>query len=243
VADYTTVAVVYDQSCYVLLEDWQLGVLPGLFLGVVTPQVWLDYFGLAFQDFLSKTGFSLTIFTQQVRSYIPQYQVPVDIAQLQHCFLGGTYLERVNQQAMDDFNGSWEANATTPQFWFEDGLPIKTVQLSPAPYLSGVPYRVPDPDPGPPYGIYGQINPLDGNLTMIGTSGANAVTLNFAYNTIIPVIPDSFCIYLGYAVLQKIFSTDGEAKDEQRAAYCASRVAEGFALAQSFTGNVGSIGS
>jgi hypothetical protein len=238
-AQYTTVGNLYDQACYALLEDWQMGLLPGLTLGMVTEQDWLDYFGIVFQDWLSKTGLTYNIFTQQVRQFTSQYLVPVDIQRILHCFLGGQYLERVHQQSLDDFNAAWQGCSGVPYYWFDDGLPIKTIQIAPTPSMSGIPYTIPLPDPGPPYGEYGSIDPLSGNLTMIGTQGMTAEEIELTMATVIPFVPDSFCHYLGYGVLYKIFAGDSEAKDEQRAHLCNARFQEGVNLANALTANLG----
>jgi hypothetical protein len=96
----------------------------------------------------------------------------------------------------------------------------------------------PAPLPGPPpYGVYWQINPADYNLTMVGAQGLTTNVFT-DLNALIPVIPDSFCFYLGYGVLAMIFSTDGEAKDTQRAAYCNSRYQEGVNLGTQISGKM-----
>lgn len=74
----------------------------------------------------------------------------------------------------------------------------------------------------------------DGNLSMIGPTGLNKIT--FVLGDVIPVIPDSFCFYLAYGILARIFSTDGEAKDIQRAYYCQSRYTEGCSAAAAVSG-------
>jgi hypothetical protein len=48
----------------------------------------------------------------------------------------------------------------------------------------------------------------------------------------VELLPDTLAIYIGYRILAKIFSMDGECKDELRRRYCQARFEEGITLAQ-----------
>lgn len=50
--------------------------------------------------------------------------------------------------------------------------------------------------------------------------------------SLVELLPDTLAIYIGYRILAKIFSMDGECKDELRRRYCQARFEEGIALAQ-----------
>jgi hypothetical protein len=240
-ATVTTVGDIYNTVCSVLLEDWDYGASPGLSLGIVTQQNFLDYFGVVLADFIQKTGLVQNMFTQQVQFGVMAYTVPEDISRPEVCFVGGFYIDQSTLQELDDSVYGWRTQRGVPANWHADGLPVKTIELSPAPNYNGAPYSDPDPTitpvPPPPYGVYWQLNPADQNLTMIGIQ---TLTTNVFSDlaAVIPIVPDSFCHYLGYGVMAMIFSTDGEAKDSQRAAYCSSRYTEGVNLGTALSGRM-----
>lgn len=83
---------------------------------------------------------------------------------------------------------------------------------------------------GPGFGVVGNMVPSTGNLEMMGT----ALPFNvgpITGNTWIELVPDSFVQYLKYGILARIFSSDSELKDTQKAAWCQARVVEGTNLA------------
>ena len=80
----------------------------------------------------------------------------------------------------------------------------------------------------------------DGNLSIVGTTGLASIT--YTLGQLIPCVPDSFCFYLAYGVLARIFSTDGEAKDLQRSYYCNARYLEGISAAAAVSGEMLAIG-
>jgi hypothetical protein len=48
----------------------------------------------------------------------------------------------------------------------------------------------------------------------------------------VELLPDTLAIYIGYRIMAKIFSMDGECKDDLRRRYCQARYDEGLSLAQ-----------
>jgi hypothetical protein len=52
----------------------------------------------------------------------------------------------------------------------------------------------------------------------------------------IPLLPDTAATYLKFYCMEKIFSTDGEARDPQRAKYCGARWIECCNLFKSISG-------
>jgi hypothetical protein len=77
---------------------------------------------------------------------------------------------------------------------------------------------------GPGYGVLASFVPSTGNLTMVGAT----IAVDLTY---IQFIPASFRPYLKYGILSHVFASDNELKDEQKAAYCQARYAEGVNLA------------
>jgi hypothetical protein len=84
---------------------------------------------------------------------------------------------------------------------------------------------------GTGYGVYADMVCSTGNLTMIG----NVIPTDPTY---IQLIPASFQCYLKYGILSRIFSTNSELKDEQKATYCQARYAEGVNLAGAIMANI-----
>lgn len=82
--------------------------------------------------------------------------------------------------------------------------------------------------------MYGTISDLVcslGNILMI--AGARSTRTSFDLDDYIEGVPDSLTFYLKYGVLAKIFDSNGESKDTQKAIYCRQRFLEGQYLAKS----------
>ena len=121
-------------------------------------------------------------------------------------------------------------------FWFGD-----TTWFGKTFVFGGVPFviaNVPDsnhvyltanvpPAVGVPWSVNYPISlPVsDRNLTTFGSRMPDPQT--YALDTIIPLIPNSACLYIGYAILFRVYSSDSELKDLQKAAYCEARKTEG----------------
>lgn len=82
----------------------------------------------------------------------------------------------------------------------------------------------------PGYGVVAVRIPSTGNLSMLGSALPWNVN-NLTLQTYVELLPDSFTPYLKYGILARIFATDSEVKDQQKAAYCQARYAEGINLA------------
>lgn len=83
---------------------------------------------------------------------------------------------------------------------------------------------------GPFFGTIATLKCSKSNLSVIGP--ASLFNTNPGLDTLIEWIPDSFALYIGYGILAKIFSMDGECKDEIRRRYCRARYEEGIAIGQ-----------
>ena len=80
------------------------------------------------------------------------------------------------------------------------------------------------------YGTIADMVTTKSNLTLIGP--ASLFDNSPELDSVIELLPDTFAIYIGYGVLAKVFSLDGELKDEIRRRYCQARCDEGLALGQ-----------
>lgn len=83
---------------------------------------------------------------------------------------------------------------------------------------------------GPGFGTIARIDGSGRNLSVLATRAAFNKYPDLDY--VVEWLPDSFALYLGYGILAKIFSTDGEMKNDQLARYCNARFEEGVALAK-----------
>lgn len=82
-------------------------------------------------------------------------------------------------------------------------------------------------------GTFQSILTTDANLMLVGSS--KPTRKDWVLTDIIEDIPETFRGYLKYGVLLRIFSLDGETKDQLRAKYAQARWEEGVRLAQAIT--------
>lgn len=221
----TTVQEIYQRVSWDLLEN------SGLVLGTVTPAQFLDYLAEAILEFCQGAGLVRKIFTQQIFMGQTQYLAPDDILLIQHCFVGGKYIDPTTLEELQNSEYEWPKQSGPPRAWFQDGQPESEIQLFPNPIYTGTAIA----GSTPPIGNYDTFAPEENNLTIVGSAGPTTIAVDLTGN-IPPEVPDSFTPYLGYRVLQRIFSTDGEAKDTQRAIYCGARWQEGISLAAAIRG-------
>ena len=218
-----TVGSVYQTICWVLLED------TGLKLGIVTDDKFLAYVSEVVTDFLNRTRLVKTIFTQQINLGVGQYIIPEDLAEVEDVFVGGRLVERTTLEQLGYETPNWRTKIGPTRAWHVDGLPFKTIEITPLPYWQGAEYQ----GPQAPFGKYGDFWPDDRNLTLVGPASTTVTLLGLGDT--LPVVPDPFSIYIGYGTMAKIFSDDAESKDIQRAAYCGARYEEAISIAKSIS--------
>jgi len=209
-----TVASLYNTVCFDLLEDL------GLSLGIVTQQEFLDMLGLVLMDFLRRTAMIRRPYTQQISSGTGTYTIPELNPELFQAFVNAQIVNQTD--VFDPANPGYasESGGTITR-WHQDQLPIQQVAILPTPNFTGTVTA----------GTYDTFQPGNNNLTVIVSSLASKET--WGSGDTLDTIPDTFTPYLVYGVLEKIFSMDGESKDEQRALYCRSRYEEGITLGTS----------
>lgn len=83
---------------------------------------------------------------------------------------------------------------------------------------------------GPFLGTISSLVEARTNITVIGSVGV--FNSNPGLDSIVEGVPASFSHYISYGILSKIFSKDGESKDDQKAMYCSQRFEEGTTLAK-----------
>lgn len=87
---------------------------------------------------------------------------------------------------------------------------------------------------GPFFGTIATMVVSKTNFTLIGT--ALPFNTSPGLDSLVELIPDSFAQFIEAGLLEKVFSTDGELKDDLRARYCGSVYKEGVALARAIMG-------
>lgn len=215
-----TVQQIYDRVCDVMLE-------PGGFqLGIVTEQQFLDLFAVVILDLEQRAPLDKKIFTEMISAGYTEYVVPEDIMVPELCFVAGRLIEKVTEAELASMQFEWRRQWGPPKQWHEDNLDVKRVQIFPRPERNG------DNMPGdaPPIGAYDDFFPAMNNLSIVGPGGPSKVT--WQLTDTIDGMPDTFAYYLVYGILARIFSSESEARDDQRAAYCQSRYGEAALIAE-----------
>jgi hypothetical protein len=221
----TAILTLYNTICSDLMEPNP----PGLTKGIVTESQVLGLIGQIAMDFSRQAGLTQAVFTEEIGAGISAYLVPTQISQVFYVFVDGKVVEGDDVYS-NYMQGNWQRRPGYPKMWHADALPIKTVELVPAPNWDGAPIPVPL-SATPPFGVYGTFQPGSRNLTMVGNWLGSQETYAIG-DTLTSAIPDSFSPYIVFGVLERIFSVDGEAKDQQRAAYCKARYQEGISAAR-----------
>lgn len=80
------------------------------------------------------------------------------------------------------------------------------------------------------FGTIASIQCSKSNIAVIASASLFDTTPDLG--SLVEWLQPSFALYIKYGILWKIFSMDGECKDETRGRYCRSRYEEGIALAQ-----------
>lgn len=226
-----SVQSLYSQMLYDILEP--PGGTP---TGLVTQQEFLDLLGTVILDFVRQSGLIWDAFTQVIQAGVSAYAVPDRMPAVYYVFTNARIVEKVDLFS-NYILGQWQRKPGPTKAYHQDGLPIQTLELIPAPDWNGTTFA-PVAGPPPPFGAYSIFQPGKRNLTFVGpVQPGDSVTQNiketWAIGDTITGVPDSFTPYLVFGILERVFSKDGEAKDLQRALYCGARYREGVTLGRS----------
>ena len=156
-ATYTTVQNVYSTVCDVLLEPFVGGIAPGLSLGIITQAQFLQIFGTVLIDFLNRTSLTWEIATQQLMFGTTQYLYPTQISTIEQVFIDGVDIEHSTLQDLDSWNYRWRNARGVPEFYHQDGLAPKLMEVAVAPNYTGAGYAIIPGNP-PAYNIFGRLN-------------------------------------------------------------------------------------
>ena len=234
------------QTClYDLAEDL------GFQLGLVTNSQWVDHLNIVIMDLLKRTGMLKRVYTQSVFSGVGVYGIPDDIVTVDSVFLAGRWLPPSDQRTLNSTIRKWKTDLGIPRYFYLDGLGLKSIGLAPAPNYNGA-FVIGPNNPDPPYAIYDDfsatcqtgatqtvLNPTQHrDLTIVGTR--KAITQVTALTDSIPLVPDDVALLaLPFGVLGRIFASDSELLDSQRAAFCFAQFDEVVNVFTCVTGQPG----
>ena len=217
---------IYNTFTYDICEDLLLR------LGVVTNAQFFDLLNLSLLDFFTRGELFKRIYTQSILAGQGVYPVPDGILTVEDVFVGGKWIPRATQAELNNKLRDWRRKPGTPQYFYEDGLPIKSIGLAPTPdqnseSIIGANW------PNAPFAIYDSFsatvstiggpvlqNPAQHRgLSIVGTQAAT--TQVSALTDPLPLIPDEFALaYLIFSIEERIFSSDCELKNQQAELYC-----------------------
>jgi hypothetical protein len=228
---------IWDIIVYDVGEDPVLGFK----LGLISDQQVLDLINLTVSDFLIKTGICKRIYTQTIFAGQPQYAVPDDIERVDACLIGGSWAPRTTQRELSNAYRNWRTDLGVPIFFYEDGLPIKTMGIAPPPIFNGA-YILGPNEPDPPHAVYDSFsaNAVIGTTTAVFDAqslqaltivGPQKPTMLATLDDPIPLLPDDVSLaYIQFGVLERIYTADSELKELSCAAFCRAQYAEGVNL-------------
>jgi|SRR5579872_833583 len=188
----------------------------GFQTGTYSAAQFLLIFADVLLDFLDRTMISKMIVTQTTQFGISQYAYPDRQLKIEHCFIAGKYLYRKTMQELDDADIRWRTRLDYPRGFHEDGLPIKTFELSPAPNWQGTAYPT-DPNLNNIPAQTGDWFVTDRNITTVGAQ--RAAQASFALTDPVPLVPNSAFQTLCWGCLARILGDDSENRDQQRQIY------------------------
>ena len=206
-------------------------------LGVLTQAQFIDALNETLLDFLKQTNLVKTIYTQTIQAGVSRYSIPDAVLFVESAFVAGRYLDRSTQSDISGKSLQWKNQPGIPKVFHEDGLPPKTVELAPIPNYNGT-YIPGTLEPDPPHGQFGgwavtiggsSVPPATHRgLTVVGTEKPALIT---SLADSIPLLPDEVSLgYIPFGVLARIFSSDSELKDAEKAAWADGQYQEGIQL-------------
>ena len=177
-ASYVTTTDVYNTVANCLLEPYDNGTAPGLSLGIVTEQDFLNLLQVTLLDFVNRTSLVWQVFTTTINFNQSQYLFPENMNEPKVAFVGGQYIDKMQLLDLDEYQYDWRNQYGVPQFWHLDGLPPKTLEVAVNPNYNGASYAIPvGPSATPPFGITNLFNgaaqgQYTGTVTVTGTAVA-----------------------------------------------------------------------
>jgi hypothetical protein len=229
---------IFQALLYDICED------TGLQLGLITQQAFLDMLNLSLLDFFTRGELFKRIYTQSIMAGQAVYSIPDDLLTVEDVFVGGKWIPRATQAELNNKLRDWRRKPGTPQYFYEDGLPIKSIGLAPTPdqnseTIIGANW------PNAPFAIYDSfsatVSTISGpvlqnpaqhrGLSIVGVQ--SSLTTVSALTDPLPLIPDEFSLaYLCFALEERIYSSDSELKNQQAALYCQAQWREALGVCE-----------
>lgn len=237
----------------------------GLSLGVITEARFLEHFRDTVSDFLSRTEVAKRVLVIQQNYGQNSYSAPPSMSEVENVFSDGKVLQRSYQSLWNEGDIYWRQEIDEPFGWAEDRMSQGGINIRPAPNTQGqapdvsgiygvvsgstdsgriadsgygtiadVTGEIYSEPEGLGYGIPSGLIGSSGNLTLVGTACLSELYPDL--DSVVEGVPDSMWFYIMYGVLAKIWSDDGESKDDLRAKYAFSRFEEGVRLARRKSG-------
>lgn len=129
------VSDVYQVVCNRILEPG------GLQLGVLTVDQFLLYFADVLTEFLRDTAISKVLVTQAINFSVGQYLIPERMLRVDNAFTSARFIPKTTADSLDNTSFQWRRKIGPVKVWHDDGLPMQTVELSPAPNWQGALYQ------------------------------------------------------------------------------------------------------
>lgn len=176
--------------------------------GLFTQTEMLEYLHHSQNEFLVKVRPVFAQATQNLTSarYYPQ---PADAIRIERISSSGKAWTNTSQLSLDMDNPKWQADhqSDDPKAWFQDEIGLDQFGLWPLIDIGGLVAEI----------WYSQKD-VNSNMGFLTTF----------------IMPDIFTMYLKYAVLARVFSKDGEQRDDLRAKFCQKRFDFGVMIARMF---------
>lgn len=176
--------------------------------GLFTQAEMLEYLYNTENEFLLKVRPVFAQATQALTNarYYPQ---PTDAIRIERISSSGKAWQDTSQLSLDMDHANWQADhqSNDPTAWFQDEIGLTQFSVWPLIDIGGLVAKI----------WYSQKN-TNANMTFLTAF----------------ITPDIFTMYLKYGVLARVFSKDGEQRDDLRAKFCAKRFEFGVMLARMF---------
>jgi hypothetical protein len=221
-------ADIYELLCHDLCEPG------GVQLGLVTSSQLLQFANEAIMEMLREGGIVSIIHTQQIEHGVQGYPVPSLIMRVDDVYAAGVLLDRSSARDTDNTRPGWRVDLGIPRSWSQDQGSTDEVRLAPAPNYNGDPFIYQWNDWAVTVDGVVELPHVHRGLTMVGLGKPDLVT---AWTDAIPLLPEEIALaYLEFGILERVFRSDNEMRDDQKALYCRAQFEEGIALLKSITG-------
>lgn len=151
------------------------------------------------RELLQRTGIIKDVVEIAVPGGQATVSIPDEYMEVLDVYWNGKCLQKSTGFDLDESVERRGLVERVPDKWREDKLAKNTIELIPAPETTG---------------------------TLLAYCTLQPTSNGYSAGDTIPLVPDSMAAYLKFFALEKIFTTDSEARDRSRAQYCRARIDE-----------------